>query len=360
MKNFLAIILILSYIMKIITVDVLEFGETKESSLGYIIFNSANQKEGANIKFKIKAHSFIKNEIRYYYFDDLEKFDTANINTNVLYYKNFTNDIASKENEFEVNNFIINKSSTEYANIEGKYLIIFYYTNDSYAEITSVKEEDEEEKGFDKRYLLLLLLLLLVLVYLYYDCNKRRKKKQIEELERKNKAQIEVLKNKGMQINMGNKKYVVASNEKKILEDNLNRLETERRQLKLAEEEKRKKEEKEKEMLANYINKVKEKFPNVVDMIVMVEEKVNIEDLISLNIQSGDQVIQCIVICKKTEILNSVINKVFEKNPEFKEYSNFLLSNGVKLKEYQSLEENNIKDGAAIALYKMDDMDDEQ
>ena len=100
MKNFLKIILILLYVMKIITVDVLEFGETKESSLGYIIFNSANQKEGTNIKFKIKAHSFIKNEIRYYYFDDLEKFDTANINTNGLYYKNFTNDVASKENEF--------------------------------------------------------------------------------------------------------------------------------------------------------------------------------------------------------------------------------------------------------------------
>ena len=125
MKNFLTIILILSCIIKIITLDVLEFGETKESSLGYIIFNSANQKEGTNIKFKIKAHSFIKNEIRYYYFVDLEKFDTANINTNGLYYKNFTNDVAGKENEFEVNNFIINKSSTEYANIEGKYLIIF-------------------------------------------------------------------------------------------------------------------------------------------------------------------------------------------------------------------------------------------
>ena len=90
-------------------------------------------------------------------------------------------------------------------------------------------------------------------------------------------------------------------------------------------------------------------------MIVMVEEKVNIEYLIFLNIKSGDQVIQCIVICKKTEILNSVINKVFEKNPKFKEYSNYLLGNGGKLKEYQSLEENNIKDGAAILLYKMDD-----
>ena len=355
MKNFLAIILILSYIMKIITVDVLEFGETKESSLGYIIFNSANQKEGTNIKFKIKAHSFIKNEIRYYYFDDLEKFDTANINTNGLYYKNFTNDVASKENEFEVNNFIINKSSTEYANIEGKYVIIFYYTNDSYAEITSVKEDgEEEEKGLDKRYLLLLLLLL-GFAYLFYDCYKRKKKKQIEELEREKERQIEALKNKDIQINMGNEIYVAVSNEKKILEYNLNKLETERRELELAEEEKRKQEEKEKEMLAIYINEVKNKFPYVVDMIVMVEEKVNIEDLIFLNIQSGDQVIQCIVICKKTEIVNSVINKVFEKNPEFKEYSNFLLSNGVKLKEYQSLEENNIKDGAAIALYKMDD-----
>jgi hypothetical protein len=54
-----------------------------------------------------------------------------------------------------------------------------------------------------------------VLVYLYYDCYKRRKKKQIEELERKNKAQIEALQTKDIQINMGNEKYVTASNEKK-------------------------------------------------------------------------------------------------------------------------------------------------
>ena len=154
MKEILSILFNLLLFTKIITIDVMKFGETKKSSLGYIIFNSTNIKEGENIKFKIKAYSFIQNKISYYYFDNLENIDIINIDNINLYYKNFTNNNSSKEAQFEVNNFIIYKSSREYAIYEGKYLKIFYYTNDSYAEITSVKEEEtknEEKKEEDKK-----------------------------------------------------------------------------------------------------------------------------------------------------------------------------------------------------------------
>ena len=108
----------------------------------------------------------------------------------------------------------------------------------------------------------------------------------------------------------------------------------------------------------NYVEEAKKKFPYVQDMVIIKEGKVNINELISLNIQSGDQNIQCIVICKKTEIFNNVINKVFEKNPEFKNYSNYFLCNGSIVYEYKSLEENKIKDGEAVLLYKRGDDDD--
>ena len=87
-------------------------------------------------------------------------------------------------------------------------------------------------------------------------------------------------------------------------------------------------------------------------MVIIKEGKVNINELISLIIQSGDQSIQCIVICKKTEIFNNVINKVFEKNPVFKNYFNYFLCNGSIVYEYKSLEENKIKNEDAVLLYK--------
>ena len=115
MKKILSFLFNLLLFTKIISIDVMKFGETKKSSSGYIIFNSTNIKEGENIKFKIKAYSFIQNKISYYYFDNLENVDVINIDNSNLYHKNFTNNISSKEAQFEVNNFIIYKSSREYA-----------------------------------------------------------------------------------------------------------------------------------------------------------------------------------------------------------------------------------------------------
>ena len=132
-------------------------------------------------------------------------------------------------------------------------------------------------------------------------------------------------------------------------------METERKKLEMEEKKRKKQKAKEKEELLNYIKKVKMKFPYVEDMVIIKEEKININEFISLNIQSGDQSIQCIVICKKTEIFNNVINKVFEKNPEFKNYANYFLCNGSVVYEYKSLEENKIKDGDAVLLYKRED-----
>ena len=361
MKEILSILFNLLLFTKIITIDVMKFGETKKSSLGYIIFNSTNIKEGENIKFKIKAYSFIQNKISYYYFDNLENIDIINIDNINLYYKNFTNNNSSKEAQFEVNNFIIYKSSREYAIYEGKYLKIFYYTNDSYAEITSIKEEEtkneekkEEDKKKNQKIYLLFLLILLGLLYWIYDY-KKKKKKQIKKLEKEKEKQSQDLHLMELEINKKNDAFEAIKNENERLENKANKMEAERKELEKAEEERKKQEENERKKFLNYIEKTKKKFPYVEDMVIIKEGKVNINELISLIIQSGDQSIQCIVICKKTEIFNNVINKVFEKNPVFKNYSNYFLCNGSIVYEYKSLEENKIKDEDAILLYKKED-----
>ena len=357
MKNFLSIIIGLSLFIKILSIDVLEVGETKESTLGYIIFNSTSIKEGEYIKFKIKAYSFIENEISYYYIDDLEKIDIDDINKNDLYHQNFTNNISSEEDSFKVNNFLIYKSSKEYATIEGKFLIIFYYSNESFAEITNViekEEKKEEDKGIDKKYFLLLLLLV-VIVYFAYDSYKKRKKKKIQELKEIEKKQKKALQENKKELQKRKSELEQIKTEKDRLETEANIRESERKKLEMAEEQRKKQEQKKREILLNYVEGVKEKFPEFDDIVIMVRENENINDLISLRIQSGDQIIRCIVICKKNEIFNSVINKVFEKKPEFKNYSNYFLSNGSYINEYKSLEENKIKDGHAILLYKRDD-----
>ena len=49
-----------------------------------------------------------------------------------------------------------------------------------------------------------------------------------------------------------------------------------------------------------------------------------------------------------------VVNKVFEREPKFKENFNFFLCNGNRINEYKSLKENNIKDGNVVILQNLD------
>ena len=81
------------------------------------------------------------------------------------------------------------------------------------------------------------------------------------------------------------------------------------------------------------------------------------KNLLTLKFQSVDQNLECYILCNENDIFNSIANKVFEENPEFKEYGNYFLCNGTSINEYKSLKENMIKDKSIIIINKLEDED---
>ena len=91
-----------------------------------------------------------------------------------------------------------------------------------------------------------------------------------------------------------------------------------------------------------------------IDVIISATSTKN---LLTLKFQSVDQNLECYILCNENDIFNSIANKVFEENPEFKEYGNYFLCNGTNINEYKSLKENLIKDKSIIIINKMEDED---
>ena len=87
---------------------------------------------------------------------------------------------------------------------------------------------------------------------------------------------------------------------------------------------------------------------------VVISAKNNI-DLITIKFQSVDQNVNCFALCNEKDIFNSVVNKVFEKKPEFMQKGNVFLCKGNRVNVYKSLWENNIQDGDRIILYEFND-----
>ena len=108
----------------------------------------------------------------------------------------------------------------------------------------------------------------------------------------------------------------------------------------------------EENLFNEYVEKIKQNNSQIKDIIIAVEGRKNPKELIHLVFQSGDQTINCVVICKNDTIFNNVINKVFEKEPKFKDLRNIFIGNGKTFNEYKSLKENNIKDGDVIIMYE--------
>ena len=80
------------------------------------------------------------------------------------------------------------------------------------------------------------------------------------------------------------------------------------------------------------------------------------EKLISVIFTSGDQKIQHSIICKNTEKLSRVVEKLYNKYPEYSETEsqNYFISNGKRVNMFKSLEENNIHNSDIIILNTID------
>jgi len=147
MNNLKIFILYFELLIYIKSENILEQGATQESSDGYIIFNSQSIELDKEMNFKIKATSFNLNFVKYCYITQSEDLNTFEEN---LFKSEFNLEKKENENDFETNYFTIIKNESEFNSNEGNYLVIFYYSSNSKAEITNIKENIEQQKEEEK------------------------------------------------------------------------------------------------------------------------------------------------------------------------------------------------------------------
>ena len=391
MKKFFNILYVFLYLLTNVKTinEILELDKTETCTLGHIIFNSTNIKEGETLYFKIKSKSITNNYIRYYFLDSYEDGQTINEEGKNLYESNIslTNE---EEGLYKVYNFEIIKNLTIYENkIKGNYLIIFYYSNDNLAEISSIKKssQDKKEDDDDKKkkyyYLSLLIVVFAIIIVIYENKKKRKEKKakmkeEISNLQKKNqnleeqknneekkfqdmltKKEIENLEIEGRLIVINDEKiksdekYDILKEKYKEQKEKMKDMKRNQVTIKLSNESDELSIE-DKIILKNYIDEVRKNYPHIPGIVSTVKGKINKKNLMHITVQSDDQIIKCIVICQKNDIFNSVINKIYENKPEFKEYKHYFLGNGMVINDYKSIEENNIKDGNGITLNKLE------
>ena len=100
------------------------------------------------------------------------------------------------------------------------------------------------------------------------------------------------------------------------------------------------------------VEKIQKENNNNIIVIVSTDDT---KDMITIYFESGDQVLKCAVLCKSTDIFNIIVNKVFEREPKFRENFNYFLCGGNRINEYKSMKDNKIKDGDHILLQSLED-----
>ena len=101
----------------------------------------------------------------------------------------------------------------------------------------------------------------------------------------------------------------------------------------------------EKEKKANILEKQLNRFP-----FELKEE----EKLMSVIFTTLDQKFHYSIICKNTDIFNTIENKLYDAFPEYSETENYFFVNGGKINKAKSLEYNKIKNNDLIILNKFD------
>ena len=75
----------------------------------------------------------------------------------------------------------------------------------------------------------------------------------------------------------------------------------------------------------------------------------------SVIISTEDKNTQYSIICKNTDKFSRIEEKFYENFPEFGKTENSFNANGNKIKKYQTLDENGVKNGDLIIFKKVED-----
>ena len=78
------------------------------------------------------------------------------------------------------------------------------------------------------------------------------------------------------------------------------------------------------------------------------------ERLMAIIFDSVDQKVHYPMICKNTDTINKLEEKLYEEYPNLSERENYFLCQGRMLHKFQSFEKMKIKNGAIIILYPND------
>lgn len=178
MNNLKIFVVCFELLIYIKSENILEQGASQESSDGYIIFNSQSIELDKEMNFKIKATSFNLNFVKYCYITQSEDLNTFEEN---LFKSEFNLEKKENENDFETNYFTIIKNESEFNSNEGNYLVIFYYSSNSKAEITNIKENIEQQKEEEKlgKYetiAVVVVFIIGIVITIYCFCCKDKKK----------------------------------------------------------------------------------------------------------------------------------------------------------------------------------------
>ena len=113
-----------------------------------------------------------------------------------------------------------------------------------------------------------------------------------------------------------------------------------------------------KDFSSNYNNTINNKVELTLDLTKSQKITNNIKEdskeIITFYIKSIDQLLNCKVSCKSSNIFNTIMNVIFEKEPSFIEKVGYFLCNGNKINEYKTIKQNEIKNDDTVLMNNLD------
>ena len=70
----------------------------------------------------------------------------------------------------------------------------------------------------------------------------------------------------------------------------------------------------------------------------------------AISFRSNDQTINYPMVCNEKDIISRLEEELYNEFPKYKDYNTYLTCNGVILKRFRTIGENNIKKGDAILV----------